>query len=179
MTKHNQNKQLQIRNSTAEFLIFANQTGNEAIEVRLQDGTVWLPQKLIAILFDVEKSVITKHLNNIYKENELNKEATCAFFAQVQTEGSRTVGRIVNGYLDFAEEYAKRQVPLTIEDWAKHMDLILQVNEKDLLKNAGKITAALAKQHAENEFEKYRPIQDRLFESDFDKALKMIEKNNS
>ena len=87
-----------------------------------------------------------------------------------------SLGRIVNGYLDFAEEYAKRHVPLTMEDWAKHLELILQANGKDLLQNAGKITAALAKQHTENEFEKYRPIQDRLFESDFDKVLKMLEK---
>jgi len=82
-----------------------------------------------------------------------------------------SLGRIVNGYLDFAEEYAKRQIPLTMEDWAKHLDLILQANGRDLLKNAGKITTTLAKQHAENEFEKYRPIQDRLFESDFDKMI--------
>jgi hypothetical protein len=87
-----------------------------------------------------------------------------------------SLGRIVNGYLDFAEEYAKQHIPLTMSDWAKHLDLILQANGKDLLQNTGKITAALAKQHAENEFEKYRPIQDRLFESDFDKVLKMIEK---
>ena len=62
-----------------------------------------------------------------------------------------------------------------MKDWAKHLDLILQANGNDLLKNAGKITAVLAKQHAENEFEKYRPIQDRLFESDFDKIIKGIE----
>jgi hypothetical protein len=83
-----------------------------------------------------------------------------------------SLGRIVNGYLDFAEEYAKRHIPLTMDDWAKHLDLILQANGKDLLQNAGKITAAIAKQHAENEFEKYRPIQDQLFESDFDKMIK-------
>ncbi len=86
-----------------------------------------------------------------------------------------SLGRIVNGYLDFAEEYAKRHIPLSMSDWAKHLDLILQANGRDLLQNAGKITAALAKQHAENEFEKYRPIQDRLFESDFDKEIKRIE----
>ncbi|MDR1727107.1 MAG: virulence RhuM family protein, partial [Acidobacteriota bacterium] len=55
----------------------------------------------------------------------------------------QSLGRIVNGYLDFAEEYAKRQIPLTMEDWAKHLDLILQANGKDLLQNAGKITAAI------------------------------------
>jgi hypothetical protein len=63
--------------------------------------------------------------------------------------------------LNFAEEYAKQKIPLTMEDWAKHLNLILQANGKDLLQNAGKITAALAKQHADCEFEKYRPIQDR------------------
>jgi hypothetical protein len=345
MSKQDKNSKLQIRNSTAEFLIFTKQAGGEAIEVRLQDGTVWLTQKLIATLFDVDRSVITKHLNNIFQENELQKEATCAIFAQVQTEGNRQItrnvefysldaiistgyrvnsrrattfrqwatavlrdfalrgyvidrqrmengaflgedyferlleeireirlserlfyqkitdiyatamdyrleapatkeffakvqnkmhyavhkhtaaeliynranhtkenmgltswekapdgkivktdvaiaknylteselkslGRIVNGYLDFAEEYAKRQIPLTMEDWAKHLDMILQANGKDLLQNAGKITATLAKQYAENEFEKFRPIQDRLFESDFDRVMKMIENKN-
>jgi hypothetical protein len=332
----------QIRNSTAEFLIFTKQTGGEVIEVRLQDGTVWLSQKLIASLFEADRSVITKHLNNVFQENELSKEATCAIFAQVQMEGNREIsrniefynldaiiavgyrvnskrattfrqwattvlrdfalrgyvidkkrmengaflgedyfehllaeireirlserrfyqkitdiyatamdynaessttkeffakvqnkmhfavhkhtaaeliyeradhqkenmgltswekspngkivktdvsvaknylteseleslGRIVNGYLDFAEEYAKQRIPLTMADWAKHLDLILQANGKELLQNAGRITAALAKQYAENEFELYRPIQDRLFESDFDKTVKMID----
>jgi hypothetical protein len=87
-----------------------------------------------------------------------------------------SLGRIVNGYLDFAEEYAKRNVPLTMDDWAKHLDLILQANGNDLLQDAGKITAAIAKEFAENEFEKYRPVQDRLFESDFDRAIKHINK---
>ena len=71
--------------------------------------------------------------------------------------------------------HGKRNVPLSMSDWAKHLDLILQANGRDLLQNAGKITATLAKQHAESEFEKYRPMQDRLFESDFDKEIKRIE----
>ncbi len=203
MDKSNKKNKLQIRNSIAEFLIFTKQAGSEVIEVRLQDGTVWLTQKLIGSLFDVERRVITKHLNNTFKENELQKEATCAIFAQVQTEGSRQITRNVEFYnldaiiavgyrvnskratafrqwattvlRDFAEEYAKRRVPLTMEDWAKHLDLILQANGRDLLQNAGKITATLAKQHAESEFEKFRPIQDRLFESDFDKMQKIID----
>jgi hypothetical protein len=102
-----------------------------------------------------------------YRVNSVRATA----FRQLQS-----LGRIVNGYLDFAEEYAKQHIPLTMEDWAKHLNLILQANGKDLLQDAGKITAALAKQHAENEFEKYRPIQDRIFESDFDKVMKMIGK---
>ena len=344
MDNQNKNSKLQIRNSTAEFLIFTNQTTGEAIEVRVENNTVWLTQKLIAALFDVEVNTVNYHLKEIYKSGEIQQTSTILKFRIVQIEGSREVsrevefynldaiisvgyrvnsqratlfrqwatgvlrdfairgyvidrkrmengtflgedyfehllaeireirlserrfyqkitdiyatamdynpespttkeffakvqnkmhyaihnhtaaeliyhradhnkenmgltswekspngkivktdvtiaknyltegeleslGRIVNGYLDFAEEYAKRHIPLTMEDWAKHLDLILQVNGKDLLKNAGKITATLAKQHAENEFEKYRPIQDRLFESDFDKVLKMTEKH--
>jgi hypothetical protein len=334
-----QNNKLQIRNSTAEFLIFTKQTNAEGIEVRVQDGTIWLSQRLMALLFDTSTDNIGLHLKNIFKDGELletsvtetysvtasdgknyqvkhynldaiiavgyrvnSKRATTfrqwattvlkdfalrgyvidkkrmenglffgedyferlleeireirlserrfyqkitdiyatamdynsespttkEFFAKVQnkmhyavhkhtaaeliykradhtkenmgltswekspkgkivkmdvsiaknylTESElKSLGRIVNGYLDFAEEYAKRQIPLTMEDWAKHLDLILQANGKDLLQNAGEITALLAKQHAENEFEKYRPVQDRLFESDFDKVIKQIE----
>ncbi len=335
-------RKLQIRNSTAEFLTFAYQSKGDGVEVRVQDGTIWLSQKNIGLLFDTSTDNIGLHLKNIYAEGELNEVSTAEDFSVVQQEGSREVcrtikhynldliiavgyrvnskratafrqwatailrdftlrgyiidrkrmengafldddyferlleeireirlserrfyqkitdiyatamdynpessttkeffakvqnkmhyavhkhtaaeliytradhnkekmgltswekspsgkiiktdvtiaknylteteleslGRIVNGYLDFAEEYAKRHVPLSMSDWARHLDLILQANGRDLLQNAGKITAALAKQHAENEFEKYRPIQDRLFESDFDKEIKRIE----
>ncbi|MFV0402897.1 MAG: virulence RhuM family protein [Bacteroides graminisolvens] len=335
-------RKLQIRNSTAEFLTFAYQSKGDGVEVRVQDGTIWLSQKNIGLVFDTSTDNIGLHIKNIYAEGELDEVSTTEDFSVVQQEGSREVcrtikhynldliiavgyrvnskratafrqwatailrdftlrgylidrkrmengafldddyferlleeireirlserrfyqkitdlyatamdynpesfttkeffakvqnkmhyavhkhtaaeliytradhnkenmgltswekspngkiiktdvtiaknylteteleslGRIVNGYLDFAEEYAKRHVPLTMSDWAKHLDLILQANGSDLLQNAGKITAALAKQHAENEFEKYRPIQDRLFESDFDKEIKRIE----
>jgi hypothetical protein len=335
-------RKLQIRNSTAEFLTFAYQSKGDGVEVRVQDGTIWLSQKNIGLVFDTSTDNIGLHIKNIYAEGELDEVSTTEDFSVVQQEGSREVcrtikhynldliiavgyrvnskratafrqwatailrdftlrgylidrkrmengafldddyferlleeireirlserrfyqkitdlyatamdynpesfttkeffakvqnkmhyavhkhtaaeliytradhnkenmgltswekspngkiiktdvtiaknylteteleslGRIVNGYLDFAEEYAKRHVPLTMSDWVKHLDLILQANGSDLLQNAGKITAALAKQHAENEFEKYRPIQDRLFESDFDKEIKRIE----
>ena len=337
-----QSNQLQIRNSTAEFLTFAYQSQGDGVEVRVQDGTIWLSQKNMGLLFDTSADNIGLHLKNIFNDSELSEISTTEDFSVVQQEGSREVcrivkhynldaiiaigyrvnskratafrqwatvvlrnfalrgyvidkkrmengafldddyferlleeireirlserrfyqkitdiyatamdynsespitkeffakvqnkmhyavhkhtaaeliynradhtkenmgltswekapkgkilkldvavaknylteseleslGRIVNGYLDFAEEYAKQQIPLTMEDWVKHLNLILQANGKDLLQNAGKITAALAKQHAENEFEKYRPIQDRLFESDFDKVIKQIE----
>lgn len=336
------NKKLQIRNSTAEFLIFAYQSKGDGVEVRLQGGTIWLSQKSMGLLFDTSTDNIGLHTKNIYLEGELNENSTAEDFSVVQQEGSREVcrtvkhynldviiavgyrvnskratafrqwatsvlrdfalrgyvidrkrmengaffdddyferlleeireirlserrfyqkitdiyatamdynpessttkeffakvqnkmhyavhkhtaaeliygradhtkenmgltswekspngkiiktdvtiaknylteseleslGRIVSGYLDFAEEYAKRRVPLTMNDWAKHLDLILQANGNELLQNAGKITALLAKQYAENEFEKYRSIQDQLFESDFDKEMKRIE----
>jgi hypothetical protein len=82
---------------------------------------------------------------------------------------------LVNAYLDLAERRARSHIPMMMEDWAKHLDLILQADGNELLTNAGKISAELAKEHAENEFEKYRVVQDRLFQSDFDKELKLIE----
>ena len=335
-------KKYQIRNSTAEFLVFTSQSGEDTIEVRIQDNTVWLTQKLIASLFNVDRSVITKHLSNIYQEDELIKVATCANFAQVRTEGNRQVtrdiefynldaiisvgyrvnsqratqfrqwatsvlsdyairgyiidkkrmengtflnedyfehllaeireirlserrfyqkitdiyatamdynkdsvttkeffakvqnklhyavhghtaaelimsranaekkhmgltswekspdgkivktdvsvaknylikaelgslGRIVNAYLDLAEDRARRHIPMTMEDWAKRLDRFLEADDREILQSSGKVTALIAKSFAESEFEKYRIVQDRLFESDFDKEIKHLE----
>ncbi len=334
-------KDLTIRNSTAEFLIFTSQAGEESIEVKYADGTVWLSQKLIAKLFDKGRSTITEHLNAIYSEGELDKKATCRNFRQVQIEGDRDIerevefynldviisvgyrvnshratqfrqwatrilkefaikgyvldkkrlengnflnqnyfdellaeireirlsernfyqkitdiyatsldydrnaettreffakvqnklhyaihkhtapelilkradskkdhmgltswkkspegkilktdvstaknyltkeeleslGRIVSAYLDLAEERAKRKIPMTMEDWAKRLDLFLKFDEREILNSAGEITAEIAKQFAESEFERYRIIQDRLFESDFDIVTKKL-----
>jgi len=87
-----------------------------------------------------------------------------------------SLGRMVNAYLDLAEDRAKRNIPMTMEDWAKRIDLFLEFNEREILNDAGAITAEIAKQHAESEFEKYRIVQDQLFESDFDKEiLKQLE----
>ena len=333
-------KTLQIRNSTAEFLIFSKQAGENGIEVRVQDGTIWLSQKLIAALFDCTPENITMHLKNIFAEKEMNeisvtkdflvtatdgknyktkhynleaiiavgyrinsKRATAfrqwatavlrdyalrgyvidrkrmengafldedyfehllaeireirlserrfyqkitdiyatamdynknspitkEFFAKVQNKlhyaihghtaaeviheradaakkhmGLTTweksphgkvvktdvsiaknyltetelesLGRIVNAYLDLAEDRAKKHIPMTMEDWAKRLDRFLEADDRSILQDSGKISAQIAKEFAESEFEKYRIIQDRLFESDFDKEIKKFEK---
>lgn len=331
-------KKLQIRNSTAEFLIFTNQAKEDGIEVRVQDETIWLSQKLMATLFDCSTDNISLHLKNIFNENELNESSvteefsvtasdgknyktkhynldaiiavgyrvntkratafrqwatsilrdyairgyvidkkrmengsflgedyfehllaeireirlserrfyqkitdiyataidyrndaitTKEFFAKVQnklhyavhghtaaelivsranaekehmglTSWERSpdgkivktdvsvaknyltetelesLGRIVNAYLDLAEDRAKRHIPMTMEDWTKRLDKFLEADERDVLQNSGKVTALIAKSFAENEFEKYRIVQDALFESDFDKEIKRI-----
>ncbi len=336
----NKNNQLQIRNSTAEFLIFTKQSNAEDIEVRVQDGTIWLSQRLMAQLFDCSTDNIAWHLKNIFAENELdinsvaedysatasdgknyrtkhyNLDAIIAvgyrvssvratafrqwatdvlrnfalrgyvidkkrmengtflgedyfehllaeireirlserrfyqkitdiyatamdydktaattrqFFAKVQNklhfavhghtaaelivaransenenmgltswenapdgkivktdvavaknylkeQELESLGRIVNAYLDLAEDRAKRQIPMTMEDWAKRLDLFLMADDRQILQNSGKITQKIAKNYAENEFEKFRIRQDQLFESDFDRAIKQIEK---
>jgi hypothetical protein len=336
-------KTLQIRNSTAEFLIFTKQAGENGIEVRVQDGTIWLSQKLMAALFDCSSDNISLHLKNIFTEGELNEASvteefsttaadgknyktkhynldaiiavgyrintrratafrqwatsvlrdyalrgyvidrkrmengafldedyfehllaeireirlserrfyqkitdiyatamdynrnapiTKEFFAKVQnklhyaihghtaaeviykradakkehmgltswenspdgkivktdvsiaknylTESElESLGRIVNAYLDLAEDRAKKHIPMTMEDWVKRLDRFLEADDREILQHSGAITARLAKEFAENEFEKYRIIQDRLFESDFDKEIKKIEKKRS
>ena len=80
-----------------------------------------------------------------------------------------SMGRIVNAFLDLAEDRAKRHIPMTMEDWAKRIDIFLSSDDRPLLTNAGNITAEVAKRHAESEFEKYRILQDKSFNSDFDK----------
>ena len=83
---------------------------------------------------------------------------------------------IVSGYLDFAEMQAARHIPMTMEDWAKHLDRILEATEHELLTNAGKISMEVAQAHAITEWEKYRVVQDKLFHSDFDYFLELHEK---
>ena len=83
---------------------------------------------------------------------------------------------IVSGYLDFAERQAMRNIPMTMEDWAKHLDRILMATEHELLTDAGKISMEVAKEHAETEWEKYRVIQDKIYRSDFDLFLEDVKK---
>lgn len=322
-----------------EFLIFTGQSGEQSIEVRHEDETIWLTQKLIATLFNVDVRTISEHLKNIFQSGELqensvirkfrntaadgkvyqtqfynldaiisvgyrvnsvratqfrqwatqvlrefaikgyvldknrmengaflsedyfehlleeireirlserrfyqkitdiygtsvdyNKDSpiTRDFFAKVQNklhfaihghtaaeliikradntkqymgltswknspvgkilkadvsvaknyltkDELESLGRIVNAYLDLAEERARRKIPTTMEDWAKRLDKFLEFADRDILQSSGKVTAAIAKDFAESEFEKFRIVQDRLFEGDFDRVLKELE----
>lgn len=328
-------KYMEIRNSTADFLIFTKQAGEDGIEVRIARESVWLTQKSMAQLFDCTADNIGLHLKNIFKSGELAENAvteessatasdgksyrmkfynldaiisvgyrinsvratqfrqwatkilrtfalqgyvldrqrlengqifdeeyfehlldeireiraserrfyqkitdiystaadytpdsvtTKAFFATVQNKlhfaihghtaaelimdradhkkehmGLTTWKNAPNGkivksdvivaknylkqcemkdlnqfvtmYLDYAERQARRHIPMTMEDWSKKLDVFLQFNEEEILQDKGRISAEIAKSFAESEFEKYRVIQDKLFESDFDKLL--------
>ena len=262
-------KELQIRNSTVDFLVFTRDAREDGIEVRVQNGDVWLTQKAISQLFDVDRSVITKHLSNIFKEGELDENSVCAKFAQTADDGKTynykfyslaaiiAVGyrinseratqfrtwatkvldtftkqgyvldksRLINGQI-FDEDYfehliaeiqeiraserrfyqkitdiyatavdydknsqvtrefyatrqARRHIPMTMEDWKTKLDAFLRFNDADVLQDKGKVTAAIAKEFAESEFEKYRVIQDSLYESDFDKLMNDMEKDGT
>lgn len=335
MKKKNDKKQLIVRNSTAEFLIFTTQAKEQGIEVRYEDDNLWLTQKMMGELFEVTTAAINQHLKNIFESKELDEnsvvkkylttasdgknyntqfysldavisvgyrvnskratefrqwatrilkefsikgfvldrkrlengsflgedyferlleeireirlserrfyqkvadiystsvdyspkaETTIVFFKKVQNkmhfaihgktapelivnransekqfmgltswENSpsgkilksdvsiaknylsqdeiESLGRIVNAYLEVAEDMAKRKIPLTMNDWALRLDKFLDATDRGILKDAGKMTAQFAKDFAEAEFEKYRIVQDRLFESDFDKLV--------
>jgi hypothetical protein len=82
--------------------------------------------------------------------------------------------RLVSAYLDIAESMALRQIPMTMEDWENRLNKFIEATDRSILQNAGNVTAEIAKAHAENEFEKFRIIQDQLFESDFDKEIKKL-----
>ena len=86
--------------------------------------------------------------------------------------------RIVSAYLDLAEDMAERHIPLTMQDWAERLDRFIKMTDREVLSDAGKVSHELAKEFAETEFEKYRIIQDKLFESDFDRVAKKFLENN-
>ena len=90
----------------------------------------------------------------------------------------KSLERIVTMYLDYAEDQAERHIPMTMEDWKNRLDIFLQFNERDILDNPGKVSHKVAESFALSEFEKYRVVQDRLFESDFDKFLLDMKKEN-
>jgi hypothetical protein len=115
---------LKIRNSTAEFLIFTNQAEADGIEVRVQDNTVWLTQKLIAILFGVDVRTVNEHLKNIYRQGELTKEATIRKFRTVQAEGSRQVTREIE--LKHARTKRTKERRIQPERYAKYAQNILE-----------------------------------------------------
>jgi hypothetical protein len=86
----------------------------------------------------------------------------------------KSLDRFVTMYLDYAEDQAERNIPMTMKDWAGKLNAFLQFNEREILDNPGKVTQEIAKAFAESEFEKYRIVQDQLFESDFDRHIKKV-----
>ena len=84
------------------------------------------------------------------------------------------LARLVNAYLDVAEDMTLRKMPMTMQDWETRLNKFIEATDREILQDAGRVTAEIAKAHPESEFEKYRIIQDRLFESDFDRLLKTV-----
>ena len=181
------NKDLIIRSSSAEFLIFERQKKEKGIQVRFEHGDLWLTQKAVSELYDCSIDNVSLHLKNIYNDMELDKNSTIEEFSIVQKEGNRNVTRNIKYYnLDAVisvgyrvnSDRAINNIPMTMEDWANRIDKYLLSDDLDVLKDAGKISHEIAEEKALSEFEKYRIIQDRKFESDFDKFILEAKGNN-
>ena len=181
--------EITIRSSAAEYLTYVASVGDQqdSIEMRYEDENIWLTQKMMATLYDVDVRTINEHIKKIYSDSELEEDATIRNFRIVQTEGSRQVTRDTKHYnlqmiiavgfkvnneraVQFRKWVNGIVKDYTIKGWV--MD-----DDREILQDAGKITAEIAKAKAETEFEKYRVIQDRLFMSDFDKYMLELEEN--
>lgn len=101
----------------------------------------------------------------------------CVAKNYLSAEELTQLNRLVSSYLDFAESMAQRKIPLTMEDWEKRLNTFIEMFEYGLLKDARRVSAAIARLHAKTEFEKYRVEQDRLYVSDFDRYLLELEEN--
>ncbi|MDL2268896.1 virulence-like protein [Desulfosarcina sp. OttesenSCG-928-A07] len=150
------NQEITIRSSAAEYLSFVASSGEGGVEAIYADESIWLTQKMMSILYDVKIPTINYHLGKIFSDSELQEDAVVRNFRITAADG---------------KSYD-----------AKHYNLaaIIAMTDREVLQDAGRVTAELAKAFAESEFEKYRIVQDRLFESDFDREVKkMIAKNGN
>ena len=135
--------------------------GQTASEIIMQRADSQKPHMGLTTWKKVSKGKIQKSDVSIAK-NYLNKDEI------------EVLNRIVNMYLDYAEDQAERKIPMTMEDWSKKLDAFLKFNERKVLDNPGQVSAEIAKSFAESEWEKYRIVQDGLFESDFDREIKKL-----
>lgn len=176
----------------SEIILYTTPQGDVKIDIRFEDETFWLSQKKMAELFDVDVRTINEHLKNIYSSGELKENSTIRKFRIVQTEGKREVEREISfynldaiiavGYRVNSQQATQFRIWATktlkeMKDWAKRLDAFLQFNDYEVLQDAGKVSAKIAKALADEEYEKFRPIQDRNFESDFDREIKKLKNN--
>ena len=174
-----------IRSSAAEYLTFITATGESDVNAIYFDENVWLTQKMMGLLYNVEAHTINYHLKKIFADGELEETSVIRKFRITASDGKTyntnhynltkeelsAMARIVNAYLDLAELRAEEHVPMTMEDWAEQFEGILRLSRKDILTHAGTISAKMAEEHALCEFEKYRVKQDQLYQSVFYRVL--------
>ena len=147
-------------------------------EIRLSERRFY--QKITdiyATALDYDRTAKTTKQFFAKVQNKIVKSDVSVAKNYLSDQEMRSLELIVSTYLDLAEDRAERHIPMTMEDWAKRLDLFLMADDIEVLQDAGKITAEIAKAKAETEFEKYRVVQDRLFMSDFDRYMLELEEN--
>lgn len=140
-----------VRSSAAEYLTFVAASGSGGVEAVYADESIWLTQKMMGLLYDVETHTINYHLKKVFSDSELEEDTVIRNF-RITASGGKS--------------YHTMHYKLPA---------IIAATDREILQDAGRVTAEIARAHAESEFEKYRIVQDRLFESDFDRVLKQIE----
>jgi len=168
----------------SDIVIYENK--DIKVDVLIENETVWLTQKQMSELFDKDRSTITKHINNIFKEGELIKESNVQNMHIANSDKPVkfynldviiSVGyRVKSMYLDFAELRALDKKVMYMKDWVIKLDAFLQFNEKEVLEHKGKISHEVAVTLALCEYERYNTIEDKNYISDFDKLLLDMEK---
>ena len=147
-------------------------------EIRLSERRFY--QKITdiyATALDYDRTAKTTKQFFAKVQNKIVKSDVSVAKNYLSDQEMRSLELIVSTYLDLAEDRAERHIPMTMEDWAKRLDGFLMADDREVLQDAGKITAEIAKAKAETEFEKYRVVQDRLFMSDFDRYMLEMEEN--
>jgi hypothetical protein len=140
-----------VRSSAAEYLTFVAASGSGGVEAVYADESIWLTQKMMGLLYDVETHTINYHLKKVFSDSELEEDTVIRNF-RITASGGKS--------------YHTMHYKLPA---------IIAATDHEILQDAGRVTAEIARAHAESEFEKYRIVQDQLFESDFDRVLKQIE----
>ena len=183
------------------ILFYNDEEGNVQIEVLLENEDVWLNTEALAKLFNIDRSGITKHINNIYRDDELNENSTSAKIAHMGNDGKQnyntkyynldmiiSIGFRVNSkkaikFRTWANKIikdymvqgfalnAERNIPMYMNDWKNEVENALKVFHYEVLEGKGKISHKQAIDKAESEYEKYKVIQDKNYISDFDKLL--------
>lgn len=213
--KNNQNRTSIIRSSAAEYLTFVAASGEGGVEAVYLDENIWLTQKMMGVLYDVETHTINYHLKKVFSYSELQENSVIRNFRITASDGKSyntkhynlsaiiAVGyklnseravqfrkwatniiqeftikgytmddeRLKNDGTILGKKYFEEQLERIREI---RLNRFLEAADREILEDAGKVTAEIVKAHAESEFEKYRIIQDRLFESDFDRMLKQL-----
>ena len=158
------NKHIVPQNTFTDFLLYTTPNGEKKVEIFLHDETVWLTQKKMADLFGVGIPAINKHIKNIFESEELLEDSVISKM-EITAEDGKTYS---------TKFYNLDDILLNMRDWVKKLDAFLQFNEKEILQDSGKVSHEVAVALAESVWEKYRAVQDRLYESDFDREVKKL-----
>ena len=164
-------------------ILLFNAAADRQVTVHFDQGTFWLTQKAMALLFGVDRTVITKHIKHIFESGELDEPSVCAIFAHTADDGKNYQTQFYRLEAILAVGYRVNSVQATdFRKWATQtlnefiikgfvLDNFLELSNYPILQDKGKVTMLEAKLKAEGEFEKYRVVQDRDYESDFDKLV--------